>query len=182
MVLVLAALLLAMAMAGAPAFADNGQVDDGATGQVDNGDVGDDDGDNAADDNDGANGDNDDGDSGVTTGDNDGIVYAAGGRSGGISAHRPRLDAYDPTTGRWFTRASMPTSRAGAAGAVLDGRPYVFGGEGNEEDATGVFSETGSYDPAEDRWSTHPSMPTARHGNRCSCAGRDPLRAWWSRC
>ncbi len=101
-----------------------------------------------------------------------GIVYAAGGRGGGIGSHRPRLDAYDPATGRWSARAPMPTSRAGAAGAVLDGRLYVFGGEGNSADATGVFSEAESYNPAEDRWSTHPPMKTPRHGTGAAAVGR----------
>ena len=101
----------------------------------------------------------------------DGIVYAAGGRAGTITSHRPRLDAYDPATGRWSARAPMPTSRAGAAAAVLDGRLYVFGGEGKGANATGVFSETESYNPAEDRWSTHPPMRTPRHGTGAAAVG-----------
>ena len=101
----------------------------------------------------------------------DGIVYAAGGRGGSIASHRPRLDAYDPAIGRWSARASMPTSRAGAAAAVLDGRLYVFGGEGNGADATGVFSETESYDPSEDRWRTHAPMRTPRHGTGAAAVG-----------
>jgi len=102
----------------------------------------------------------------------DGIVYAAGGRSGSIASHRPRLDAYDPATRRWSARAPMPTSRAGAAAAVLDGRLYVFGGEGNSADATGVFAEAESYNPAEDRWSTHLPMPIPRHGTGAAALGR----------
>ena len=94
----------------------------------------------------------------------DGIVYAAGGRGGGIASHRPRLDAYDPATGRWSARAPMPTSRAGAAAAVLDGRLYVFGGEGNRRNETGVFAETESYNPEEDQWRIHAPMQTPRHG------------------
>ncbi len=101
----------------------------------------------------------------------DGIVYAAGGRGGGIGLHRARLDAYDRATMRWSARAPMPTSRAGAAGAVLDGRLYVFGGEGNRAEATGVFSQTESYDPIMDRWSTHASMPVPRHGTGAAAVG-----------
>ena len=101
----------------------------------------------------------------------DGIVYAAGGRGGGIASHRPRLDAYDPATGRWSGLAPMPTSRAGAAGAVLDGRLYVFGGEGNSGDTTGVFPRTESYGPVEDRWGTHPPMRVPRHGTGAAAVG-----------
>ena len=101
-----------------------------------------------------------------------GIVYAAGGRGGKIGDHRPRLDAYDPASGRWSGLAPMPTSRAGAAAAVLEGRLYVFGGEGNHKDAGGVFSETESYEPAQDRWTTHPPMRTPRHGTGAAAVGR----------
>ena len=48
-----------------------------------------------------------------------GLIYMAGGRGGTIDAVAGRLDAFDPATGRWSTRASMPTPRGGGAGAVL---------------------------------------------------------------
>ena len=101
----------------------------------------------------------------------DRIVFAAGGRGGSIASHRSRLDAYDPMTGRWSARAPMPTSRAGAAAAVRDGRIYVFGGEGNRSDASGVFANTESYDPLEDRWRIHTPMPIPRHGTGAATIG-----------
>lgn len=98
-------------------------------------------------------------------------VYIAGGRGGGIGAHRPDVRAYDPGTGMWRDRAPMITSRAGAAAAVLDGKLYVFGGEGNPAPgARGVFSETEVYDPVLDRWTALAPMPIPRHGTGAAAA------------
>src|SRR5574337_1111477 len=66
----------------------------------------------------------------------------------------------EPDQGTWRTVASMPTKRTGIAAAALDGRVYVFGGEG----ATGTFSENEVYDPAHDTCQRLAPMPTARHG------------------
>jgi N-acetylneuraminic acid mutarotase len=43
---------------------------------------------------------------------------------------------------------------------VVDGRVYVFGGEGGE----GTFRENETYDPAHDTWQAMAPMPTGRHG------------------
>ena len=58
----------------------------------------------------------------------------------------------------------MPTSRGGVASAVLDGRLYVFGGEGAPDVASGVFDAVEVYDVAGDRWSVLEPMPSPRHG------------------
>jgi N-acetylneuraminic acid mutarotase len=44
--------------------------------------------------------------------------------------------------------------------AVVEGKIYVFGGEG----AAGTFNENEAYDPARDIWQRLTPMPTARHG------------------
>jgi N-acetylneuraminic acid mutarotase len=49
------------------------------------------------------------------------------------------------------------------AGAVLDGRLFVFGGEGSGM-GSGVFPNVEAYDPAADRWETLPAMSVPRHG------------------
>ena len=58
----------------------------------------------------------------------------------------------------------MPTSRGGCAGAVLRERLHVFGGEGNPDAASGVFSNAEAYDPGSDAWTVLPDMPVPRHG------------------
>ena len=95
----------------------------------------------------------------------DGTVFAAGGRNTVITSHVPELLEFDPTgAGTWVARASMPTSRGGAAGAVWGGRLWVIGGEGNGDDPSGVFPQVEAYDPLLDKWESMPPMLTPRHG------------------
>ena len=57
-------------------------------------------------------------------------------------------------------KAPLPPTRSGISAAVLEGRIYVFGGEGRG----GTFDETEAYDPVTDSWERLTPMPTARHG------------------
>src|SRR5262249_9580354 len=70
------------------------------------------------------------------------------------------VEAYDPATDRWTTRAPMPSKRGGLASAVLGGKIHTFGGER----AGGVFDNHEVYDPATNSWTTGAPMPTWRHG------------------
>jgi N-acetylneuraminic acid mutarotase len=70
------------------------------------------------------------------------------------------VEAYDPATDRWTTRAPMPSRRGGLASTVLDGRIHTFGGE----TGSSVFRNYEVYDPATDGWTAGPDLPTARHG------------------
>ena len=93
-----------------------------------------------------------------------GLLYVAGGRSGGIDGHSASLFVFDPNEMTWASLASLPTSRGGAASAVVSERLYVFGGEGNGAHPSGVFGQAESYDPTSDQWTSLPSMPERRHG------------------
>jgi N-acetylneuraminic acid mutarotase len=93
-----------------------------------------------------------------------GLLYAIGGRAGGISGTTARVDAYDPATDAWSPRAPMPTARGGMASGVVDGAIVVVGGEGNPAAPSGVFPEVERYDPATDAWQELPPMPRPRHG------------------
>jgi N-acetylneuraminic acid mutarotase len=44
--------------------------------------------------------------------------------------------------------------------AVVEGKIYVFGGEGSG----GTFNQNEAYDPVGDRWQGMAPLPTARHG------------------
>jgi N-acetylneuraminic acid mutarotase len=95
----------------------------------------------------------------------DGKLFVAGGRAGGITSHTDRFDVFDLATGEWTVGPSMPTSRAGAAAAMLLGRLYVFGGEGNRADpVTGLFEAVEVYDVMLDRWFSLTPMDPPRHG------------------
>jgi serine/threonine protein kinase len=88
-----------------------------------------------------------------------GKLYVAGG-SDELEV-TDSLEAFVPTTGRWIPRKAMPTARRNCAGAVLDDRFYVLGGNG----LTNQFLRTvESYDPATDSWRKEPDMLTPRGG------------------
>jgi N-acetylneuraminic acid mutarotase len=103
-----------------------------------------------------------------------GTLYAIGGRGGGIRAHTAEVWALElaNTAAGWTPRAPMPTSRAGAMGAVLGRRVFVFGGEGNPAPRSdGVFAETEVYDPARDTWTSLALMRIPRHGTGAAALG-----------
>lgn len=68
-------------------------------------------------------------------------------------------------TGRWVTKAPMPTPRTEVAVAALGGKVYVVGGFEGSGDVVEV------YDPAADRWAALAPMPTARHGLGAAVVG-----------
>jgi len=98
----------------------------------------------------------------------DGRFYAVGGRAGQLF---DVLEVYDPATGEWSTLTPMPTARGGLAAAALGGRLFTFGGEGNSADPQGIFPQVEVYDPASDRWSGLPDLPTPRHGMGAAVSG-----------
>jgi hypothetical protein len=51
------------------------------------------------------------------------------------------------------------------------GRLFTFGGEGNPADPQGIFPQVEVYDPASDRWSGLPDLPTPRHGMGAAVSG-----------
>jgi hypothetical protein len=54
----------------------------------------------------------------------------------------------------------MPTHRSGIGAATLGGGIYVVGGEAPE----GTFAQVEIFDPAANRWTRGPDLPTPRHG------------------
>jgi N-acetylneuraminic acid mutarotase len=99
-----------------------------------------------------------------------GRIFVAGGRDGRTSTMAV-LEEYDPATRTWTERAAMPTGRSGIAGAGLDGRFYVFGGEGNRSQPQGMFDNVEAYDPAQNAWTRLPPMATPRHGINAAVIG-----------
>jgi len=83
----------------------------------------------------------------------------------------PYLEEFDPRSATWTTRARMPTGRSGGYGAVLNGRFYVFGGEGNAASPLGVYDNVEGYDPASDTWTQYGPMPTPRHSLVAAAVG-----------
>jgi N-acetylneuraminic acid mutarotase len=97
-----------------------------------------------------------------------GYLYAIGGRRNvDFGENLDANEEYDVDTDTWAARAPLPTARSGIAAAFLDGRIYVFGGEGSQ----GTFDENEAYDPQTDTWDTLEPMPTARHGLGAAVVG-----------
>jgi N-acetylneuraminic acid mutarotase len=92
-----------------------------------------------------------------------GKIYVVSGRTHTIPEFRPATLEFDPATETYTEKTPIPTPRGGAAGAVLGGRLFLFGGEG-ADNGTGVFSEIEAYDPASDSWESFPPMELPRHG------------------
>jgi N-acetylneuraminic acid mutarotase len=66
----------------------------------------------------------------------------------------------------------MPTGRSGGAGAVMNNRLYVFGGEGNEENPLGTFNQVEVYDPIQNAWTKLAPMPLPRHALGAAVIGK----------
>ena len=89
-----------------------------------------------------------------------GTLYAVGGASnapnGGVYA---TVEAYDPGTDTWTTKAAMSAPRHVLGVGAIDGKLYAEGGFGGPS----VFlTKLEAYDPVADAWTTKASMPTAR--------------------
>lgn len=100
----------------------------------------------------------------------DGRIIVAGGVGAGNALVRP-VDTFDPTTGAWSaTRGAMiPTGREHTAGFAYEGRVWIVGGR-NLSLATNM-DVVEIYDVAADRWSTGPSLLTARGGFGAAVVG-----------
>ncbi|MET0594818.1 MAG: kelch repeat-containing protein [Polyangiaceae bacterium] len=101
----------------------------------------------------------------------DGIMYAIGGRQGGITGLIGRVAAFDPSANVWTERAPMITARGGAAAAVVRDRIVVAGGEGNPNVSTGVFPQVEVFIPGSNSWYSLPNMATPRHGTGGAAIG-----------
>ncbi len=88
-------------------------------------------------------------------------IYVIGGRTGSEPVHGDAItcglnQAYDPTTGTWENKASMPTNRNQIEAAVVEGKIYVMGGR-----TAGPYSTVNTteiYDPATDTWTVGAPM------------------------
>lgn len=91
-----------------------------------------------------------------------GKLYAIGGvnHPGVDTAVLRTVEAYDPVTDVWTTKASMSTARNWAACAVVTHRIYVIGGDPTHLSSPRKTVE--EYDPASDKWTRKADMPTAR--------------------
>jgi len=96
----------------------------------------------------------------------DGIIYVIGGSSGPFDTRVPlkTVEAYDPKTGTWVTKADMPTARELLAACTVDGIIYAIGGGA---DFYHPYATVEAYDPDRDRFTSRRKMPRTRMTAAC---------------
>ena len=75
------------------------------------------------------------------------------------------MEVYDPETNMWQRLADMPTVRAGAKTAVVDGKIYVMGGYAGKDNQGVNFKflkAVEMYDPQTDTWVRKQDLPIPR--------------------
>lgn len=88
-----------------------------------------------------------------------------------VASSLPGAAGVVPTSPPWTTRSPMPTARANAAAAVINGKIYVLGGELRTESATTVLASVDVYDPVADNWTSTAPMPAPRTGHTATVLG-----------
>lgn len=110
----------------------------------------------------------------------DGKIYVAAGMVGETGRPLDFLERFDPARNEWTSLTPLPVSFSAAAGASLDGRFWVIGGDNSPEaDGRQVYS----YDLASDRWRSEPRLPATRmnlaavsfRGKLYAIGGLDPV-------
>lgn len=93
----------------------------------------------------------------VTAGVIDGKLYVAGGMK--LSGALDTVEAFDPKTNQWTTKAPMPTPRLQHAAVVLNGLLFVVGGI----NGLTLVPTVDVFDPSTNSWTTLLSpLPTVR--------------------
>jgi N-acetylneuraminic acid mutarotase len=95
-----------------------------------------------------------------------GIIYAIGGQaeflkgdSLAYGAKLTKVEAFNPATGKWVTKAPLPAKRAWPSGAaVINGKVYVPGGLNAFGNPTKTLYV---YDPGTNTWATKAPLPVA---------------------
>jgi N-acetylneuraminic acid mutarotase len=81
----------------------------------------------------------------------DGKVYAIGGAGGNRA-----VEAYDPATDIWTSKANMPVAREAGTSSVVNGKIYAIGGRLSLNGAN--VSSVQEYDATTDTWTTKANM------------------------
>lgn len=90
------------------------------------------------------------------------VIYAVGGNNfSGVNESGGRtVEAYDPASDSWTTKAAMPTPRYMVAGGVVNNILYAVGGAALLSGT--LMTTVEAYDPASNTWSAKAPLPAAR--------------------
>jgi kelch-like protein 18 len=89
-----------------------------------------------------------------------GFLYALGGQLDGSTIYST-VEAYDPITDTWTTKAPMTIARQLEGVGVLNDQIYAAGGQNN---SSGPLATAEAYNPRTDTWTAIAPMSTARYG------------------
>lgn len=89
-----------------------------------------------------------------------GLVFALGGRTGGLGTNVATVEALDPRIGSWSLRPPVPHPRGGTGAAAIAGRIVSVGGE----ELGGTIASVYAFDIATRRWTRLPDLARPRHG------------------
>jgi Kelch motif len=96
----------------------------------------------------------------------DGLIYVIGGYYAGwdyeVEYGVAAVEAYDPATRTWSTRAPMPTARYGVQAGVVNGILYAVGGFAFANGVASAVATVEAYDPASNTWTTRAPLPQPR--------------------
>ena len=95
-----------------------------------------------------------------------GRIWVVGGRyqPSFRAEQSDKVEAYDPKTRKWTTMAAMLKPRGGINVMSANDCIHVFGGEGNENAASGVHPDHDVYNPKTNKWTALDPMPIPVHG------------------
>ncbi|GKT55848.1 kelch repeat-containing protein [Colletotrichum tofieldiae] len=101
--------------------------------------------------------------------------YVIGGRERGQRNVKDTVFTLDLDNleGGWIMKESrMPTARGGVVTGTVNGKIYIFGGEGNSAEGTdGMFNEVEVFDTKKEIWKRLAPMPLPRHGGSAVAIG-----------
>ncbi len=97
----------------------------------------------------------------------DGVLYAMGGWDG--TKALATVEAYEPTTDTWTSRANMPTARVHLKTSVVEGKIYAIGGATTPGGPSLTIVEV--YDPASNAWTTRAPLNQGRKAFCTSAVG-----------
>jgi len=92
-----------------------------------------------------------------------GMLYVVGGADGiSTPGQLATVEAYDPSTDSWSTKAPLPAPTSSLSAGTVNGVLYAVGGSGSSYPY--FTGNVWAYDPANDVWTGVASMPTVRAG------------------
>src|SRR3989454_7565860 len=104
---------------------------------------------------------------GLAVGVVNGILYAVGGEIvhagvGGYIEFLSTVEAYDPSTNSWSSKAPLPAPRGGLTVGVVNGILYALGGV--REDSKPFTDTMDAYDPVRNMWTAKGPMAAIPRG------------------